>query len=261
MKYEKLSPSGKTLPLGLPRYIEGDGETAVLVLHGFTGVTDNMGYLIDRLSDAGFTVSAPRLPGHGTNSVDFHLTGWKDWLRRSIDAYLDLRSTHSRVYITGLSMGGLLALILAALFEVEKIALCAPAVTVRNKFIYLTPVLRFIVPALQTGYEEKSKDPQRLFLADEYWSRHTSYSVYQLLKLQRRAKKLLPKVAADTITLVSASDKTVPPKAAELIESRICSVRKKRVILERSSHVITEGEEKKRVADEIIRWFEAEGEA
>lgn len=257
MKYERLPSTARTLPPGLPRFIEGDRETAVLVLHGFTGITDNMNYLINRLSAAGFTVSAPRLPGHGTNSVDFHLTGWKDWLRRSIDAYLDLRCTCSRVYVTGLSMGGVLALILAALFEVEKIALCAPAVLVRNKFIYFTPILRFILPALQTGYEEKSKDPHRRYLADEYWSRRTSFSVYQLLKLQRYAKRLLPRVSADTLTLVSASDKAVPPEAAYLIESRISSARKKRVILERSSHVITEGEEKKRVADEIIRWFGA----
>ncbi|MFO7850135.1 MAG: alpha/beta fold hydrolase [Spirochaetia bacterium] len=258
MKYEKIPHTTHTLPLGLPRYIEGSSEHAVLVLHGFTGITGNMAYLINRLSEEGFTVAAPRFPGHGTNFTDFHLTGWKDWLRRSIDVYLDLRGSYSKVYITGLSMGGVLALILAALFEVEKIALCAPALAVRNKLIYLTPIFRFIIPKLPTGYEEKSEDPQRRFLAGEYWSSRTSHSVYQLLRLQRYAKKLLPKVETDTLTLVSAADKSVPPKVAELIESRISSVRKRRVVLEKSSHVITEGEEKARVADEIIRWFEAQ---
>lgn len=255
MRYHRIPEHTKTLSIARPRYLEAEGDTAVLVLHGFKGITDNMTILTEHLHAEGYTVSTPRLPGHGTNHIDFHLTGWRDWLRRSIDAYLDLRGSHGHVYLAGLSMGGVLALILASMFEVEKMALCAPGLKASNPLVPLSPLLRFLVPRLSSGYEEESPDPERHVLADEYWGVHTAYSVSQLYRLQRYAKRRLSKVTADTIILVSAADRTVPASVADLIEDRISSARTRRVVLERSSHVLTEGVEKDRVTEEIVRWF------
>jgi len=255
MKYERIEDKTKTQPIALPRYFEGSEERAVLVLHGFKGMTANMVHLSERLAAEGFTVSAPRLPGHGTSFEDFHTSGWQDWLRRSIDAYQDLRASHPTVYVTGLSMGGVLSLILASLFEVERIALCAPALKVDNRLISLTPLLRFLVPRIATNHVEESEDPQRIYLSEEYWRYHTSVSVYQLYRLQRYARRRLSRVHADTLTIVSKADRSVPAGVVDLIEGGIASEKKRRVVLEESSHVMTESVEKERVADEVAAWF------
>ena len=51
----------------------------VLVLHGFTGSPGTMQPLTDGLRAAGFDVTAPTLPGHGTTIDDMVPTRWEDW--------------------------------------------------------------------------------------------------------------------------------------------------------------------------------------
>ncbi len=255
MLIDRIPRETKPVSIALPIRLEAPGDTAVLALQGFRGITGNISYLVHRLNESGFTVYAPRLPGHGTNYADFRLTGWKDWLRRSIDAYMELRSSYRRVYVAGLSMGALLGLILASRFDVEKIALCAPALKARSRLVPFTPLLRYILPTIPSKYEEKSEDPERIYLAEEYWSFHSSYAVSQLYRLQRMARRSLPKVEAETLTIVSIADQTVPPEVADIVEGNIASSKKHRVILEDSPHVISEGVEREKVALEVIKWF------
>jgi carboxylesterase len=152
-------------------------------------------------------------------------------------------------------MGGLLALILAARFPIERVALAAPALKARNPFIPLTPILKFLLPGVPSAYREQSDDPERQYLAREYWQWNATRPVAELYALQRRARRLLPRVHAAVLTLVSREDETVPLEVAELIERRCGSTAQKRVVLEQSPHVMVDGQEKARVADEIIRWF------
>ena len=44
-------------------YFPGN-EIGVLVIHGFTGSTQSMRFLGERLAETGFTVFGPRLTGH-----------------------------------------------------------------------------------------------------------------------------------------------------------------------------------------------------
>lgn len=242
---------------GLSRAFEGTNGHAVLLIHGFTGITAEMEYLGGRLAEAGFAVSIPRLPGHGTNHQDFRSVTRRDWFRRCLDQYLELVSTHDQVYVAGLSMGGLLALMLAAYFPVPKIALAAPALKAKNALIALVPVARLFVRSVSNGgsISHEETDPDLRELQKEYHSRFWLGPVAELRALQRTAISLLPRVGSDTLTIVSKADNTVPLGVADLVESRIAAVRKKRIVLEESSHVVVNGVEKKRVADAIIDWF------
>ena len=65
------------------------------------------------LADAGYRVSLPRLPGHGTVWQEMALTSWQDWYDRVDAEYRALSSECERVFVAGLSMGGALALRLA----------------------------------------------------------------------------------------------------------------------------------------------------
>lgn len=90
------------------------GPIGVLVIHGFTGSTQSMRPLAEALVDAGHTVEMPRLPGHGTSVDDMLTTGWDDWSAHVDAVYADLADRCEHVVVTGLSMGGALALWLAA---------------------------------------------------------------------------------------------------------------------------------------------------
>ncbi|MEV6059935.1 alpha/beta fold hydrolase [Nocardia asteroides] len=89
------------------------GEHGVLVLHGFTGSPQSVKPLAKWFAEAGFSVSAPLLPGHGTTVEDMLATGWTDWSNAAERAYLDLASRCSRIVVAGLSMGGTLTTWLA----------------------------------------------------------------------------------------------------------------------------------------------------
>lgn len=241
----------------LSRRLEGSRREAVLLIHGFTGIVGEMEYLAGRLNEAGFTVSIPRLPGHGTNHQDFLAVGWRDWVRRCLDEYLELAAGHERVYVGGLSMGGLLALVVAATLRAPRIVLAAPALRASNRLIHLTPLVRLFVKSVSHGAASKTceSDPELQALELEYKNRFWIGPLAELRSLQRLATSLLPRVEAATLTIVSRSDRTVPASVAELIERRIASRERRRVVLEKSGHLVVDGVERERVADEVLAWF------
>jgi carboxylesterase len=65
------------------------------------------------LTEQGWSVSPPLLPGHGTHWRDANRTSWHDWYGTIDDAFTRLRERCGKVFVCGLSMGGGLALRLA----------------------------------------------------------------------------------------------------------------------------------------------------
>ncbi len=113
-------------PFVLDGTAPGAGETAALLIHGFTGTPYEMRYLGERLAASGVTAIAPRLPGHGTTVADLARTTWRDWtcaVERELDAS---RARYARVALVGQSLGALLALELASRRR-DVVAVCALA--------------------------------------------------------------------------------------------------------------------------------------
>lgn len=235
----------------------GTGRDAVLLIHGFTGIVGEMEFLGRQLSEAGLTVSIPRLPGHGTNHQDFLSVRWQDWYRRCLDEYLELASKYYRVHVAGLSMGGLLALLIAAQFRPARIALAAPALVSSIPSIRLAPIAKYFVRSVarKTETQHDEPDAELRHLAAEYRGRYWVGPVAELRSLQRFAASILPSVQSDTLTIVSKGDRTVPVRVVDLIEKRIGSEAKRRVVLEESSHVVVDDVERELVAEEVVRWF------
>jgi len=258
MKLNRIPPETKISPLGMSRFREG-GENAVLLIHGFTALTYEFDYLMERISAEGYTVSLPRLPGHGTNSRDFHESTGNDWLRCVMDEYLLLRTKYKTVSICGLSLGGLLTLILAELFDPEKIVVMAPAISIRNKTAFLSPLLKYIKPVVNGSWDPaREEDPRRMEIGMEYWNRTDVAKVADMIGLRKKALANLSQVDCPTLTIVSEGDKTVAPDAVQIIENGIKSTLKEHLILQDSPHVLVNGCEKEIVADRIIDWLKKE---
>ncbi|MEJ5230069.1 MAG: alpha/beta fold hydrolase [Pseudothermotoga sp.] len=229
------------------------GSTGVLLIHGFTGSPHDMSYLADRLHQSGFTVSVPRLPGHGTNHKDFLNCKWQDWLRRCIDSYLDLTIHCNKIHVVGLSMGGLLAAMIAALFKTPKLVLAAPAFEVMDKRLPLTPLMSLFVSYLRKE-TPTFEDPSLNKLAQEYWDKTFIKPAAQFYRLQKTAIKHLEKIQSETLVIVTQKDNAVPMSVLDVIRSHL-KTQFKTIVLEQSAHPVTNDVEKELVAEKILEFF------
>ena len=90
------------------------GVASVLLLHGLTGTPSEMRPVARHLSRLGYTVETPMLAGHGRTHRELLRTTWRDWVagaRRSLE---QMAASSGPVVVAGLSMGALLAALLAA---------------------------------------------------------------------------------------------------------------------------------------------------
>ena len=230
---------------------------AALVLHGYTGYVGDMMDLARRLNENGFIVMVPRLSGHGTNRSDFQASDHRAWWRNAIDAYLACSATGLPVAVAGLSMGGLLATLLAAQFPVARLALLAPAFRTVSTLVPWTPLLQYLAAPRKKAESqvEEQDNPERRYLAQEYWDWQWPRQTAQLYALIRRARRALGQVTCPTLTIASRADSAVPISILELVTSRIAAADHREVILEESRHVITRGCDQLLVEQEVVSWF------
>ena len=237
----------------MPVFLNG-GKTAVLLIHGYLGSPYDVEYLADRLNSKGFTVSVPRLPGHGTNADDFLLSGGKDWLRKVYDSYMELDSRYEKVVIAGFSMGALLAVIAAAEFKPEKLILIAPPLTTRRRLLlFASPVIKIFVKSMNKNCRIKTNSEYEEYLKKEYWSKDWTKAASDILFLQLKALRLLSTLESQVLLVLSERDSTIPIKVSEIAGKRIRRLTEKRVF--NSDHMIFKGEDKERAAEIIIDWL------
>jgi carboxylesterase len=168
---------------------------------------------------------------------------------------MDLKSSHKEVYVAGLSMGGLLTILLAAKYDIPKIVLAAPALRAKNRKIYYTPFIKLFSRQIMRDENYTNPDKEMYKIGKVYWNRDYPPMAAELLKLQKMAEKELPNVKSSALTIVSKSDGTVPLEVKDIIEEKIGSSTKKTVVLEKSGHVLINDLEREKVADHIIEWF------
>jgi len=87
----------------------------VLILHGFPDNPDSMRPVEEPLKALGIPIRTPLMRGHGAESPEA-LRGvtWHEWLADAELALTDLLTESEKAIVIGYSMGGALALMLAA---------------------------------------------------------------------------------------------------------------------------------------------------
>lgn len=210
-----------TVKKALPYRIDPVGaKEAVLLLHGLTGNPSELSHLAKALSEAGYAVSAPRHPGHGTGRADILKSGATDWLRSSFDAYLDLLADYKTVHVIGHSMGGLLATSVAMTFNVPKLILLAPAYVLGAKHvrwvIFISRFIKVIVRNKPISESDSTSADQRQLHA-EYWTDELLSPVAELLKLSMLCRRNLVRLRSKILVVVGDKDVVVLPGVAPLI--------------------------------------------
>jgi carboxylesterase len=215
----------------------GGGRLGVLLCHGFTGSPQSMRPWAQYLVEAGFRVSLPRLPGHGTHWRDLQSTTWEDWYAEADKALRRLLDDCDAVFVGGLSMGGGLALRLAEVHgaAIRGVAVVNPSVKRNSSREALIPLLARFVPAMP-GIASDIKRPGSGELA---YDKVPLKAALSLTKLWTTVEADLPKVTAPLLLFRSPEDHVVHPSNSALVLEKVGSTDVTEVLLPDSYHVAT----------------------
>ncbi|MEV4194070.1 alpha/beta hydrolase [Streptomyces toxytricini] len=235
------------LPGAEPFRHEG-GEVGVLLCHGFTSTPQSMRPWAEYLAAQGLTVSVPLLPGHGTRWEDMQLTGWQDWYAEVDRALRELFDRCARVFVFGLSMGGALALRLAAKHgdAISGIVLVNPANKLHDPRAFALPVAKHFIRSTP-GIASDIAKPGASELAYDRVPTRAAQSLRDFLRLLDGD---LPQVTQPVLLLHSPQDHVVPPVDSARILARISSTDVTETLLEHSYHVATLDHDAERIFED-----------
>lgn len=211
-------------------------ETAVVILHGFTGSPVSMQPIADACVSAEIPVRMPLLPGHGTTWQDLNRTTYADWLAAAQSAVDDAASRYERVYVIGLSMGGTLTLDLAlANPRLAGISLINPALFFHDPRLVFLRFLKQVLGSVDGIADDIAKPG----VSEGAYTRTPLKALHSLVKAMARTRERLWQVTCPTLIFSSATDHVVPTGSPQMAYRRISSRAKRLVILHRSYHVAT----------------------
>ncbi len=205
---------------------------------------------------AGMTVSVPRLPGHATHPDDFSRSRAEDWLNHAADAFRELQASCETVAVAGLSMGGLIASILASTFPVSRLALFAAAFSVRKVPIGLGRILGPVIPRVRSRvFTPRPEGDVRKIFYDSYAEWLFVKQVGELSRIRRLAWRALPSVHAPVLAWFSHDDEVVPPSAAGALKQLPPETQQTTKMLRGVGHVITVYESRELVTRETVAFL------
>jgi len=230
-----------------PARLEGDADTAVLLIHGFTGSPASIHPWAESLHTNGYTVAVPRLPGHGTTWQDMERTTWQDWYAAAEQALDELVGQYRQVYVGGLSMGGALALRLAEQRSADVAGVMVvnpgvrrpdrtdvPILLALDRVGLLGPLTKVMptVPGISNDIKKPGQD-------EVAYDQVPIKSGIQLLKLQEDVRGNLPQVTQPLMVFTAPEDHVAEPVNSDIVMTETGSRRKTQVLLPESYHVAT----------------------
>jgi carboxylesterase len=193
--------------------------TRVLCLHGLGGTGATMWPIVAACIDAGFTTLAPTLPGHGTDPQDLIGVSWDEWV--------DAARAWEADAVVGQSMGGNLALQMAAEQR------CAAVVCIN-------PVMAD--PDALEGLEWRKSRGQDWVDVGESTVGEIAYErlpIEAVIEMTNGVASIdLASVDRPVLVVTSANDDVVDPSASDAIAAAL-SGDVRRLRLRHSGHVAT----------------------
>ncbi len=257
--HRSLGPDGIVVG-GSGFVLERVGAPAVLLLHGAGDTPQTLRYLGEHLHACGFHIHAPLLPGHGRSLREFSSVTADQLTRAAEIAYRELRQEHGWVAVAGLSMGGALAVQLAATHaSMPALVLLGPylgmprAVERAARLAWLWGPL---VPAFAAGGSDSIHDPVERARGLAYGVL-TPAALTALWLTMRRASDVLGEIEAPTLMIQSRQDNRISVAGATRAFARIGAPQKRLEWITGAGHVITVDFGRERVFAEVTSWLRA----
>jgi carboxylesterase len=237
---------------GAEPFLFPGGPIGCLLIHGFTGTPKEMRWCGEYLAAQGHTVLGIRLFAHATQQADMIRARWTDWLADVEDGYHMLRGSCQKVFVIGLSMGGILSLLLASRRELAGVVILSTP-----HHLPSDPRIRFVKP-LSLVKPTMPKSPPAWFDQEAY-QEHLSYpsdptrAFAELRDMLEAMRKGLPNIQAPALLVYSKDDPVVTPEEGhmELIFQSLASQEKQSLWIEKSGHVVTRDAQRQQVFEAI----------
>ncbi len=243
---------GPLRPAGEPFFFPG-GPVGVLLVHGFTGAPQEMRRLGGFLAERGQTVLGIRLPGHGTRPEDLRRASWRDWTEAVAQGAAALREQCERVFLCGLSLGGVLVLYEAAQRPPDGLIVMASPYRIRDIRLCFLWLLKRVSP--DVGKKPSNlRDPQ----ADAERASYPWYplsAVEELLQAIRAMAARLSEVRCPALLIYSQADRAVPRDQGWRMYHHLGSSDKVIHWLVHSGHSLLEDAEREEVFEQIHRFI------
>ena len=234
---EQDSENERVAPDPSPFTLPG-GSIGILLIHGFNSSASSMRPLGHYLHQRGVTVSAPLLPGHGTQFESLRSQQRTDWTCHVEEAWRNLTSRCEVAFVVGQSLGALLALDLAARrTDVAAAILLSVPIGIPASRRYLPSMLRYIVPYV--------RKPSIYYADPEAGGRNWQYdrvstsAMHEVLKLRQETMRALPAVRCPLLLIHSKKDSMVDAGGARYVYDRVGSEQRQLLLLDRSGHVLS----------------------
>jgi carboxylesterase len=260
--------------------LEIRGDAGVLLSHGITGSPTEMKPLVRRLAAAGFTVSCPALAGHCSTLRELKRTRWTDWYASLEAALLALQERCSTIFVSGLSMGALMALKLAADHPDSVRGVATLSATFfydgwnvpRFRQRYLLPIamhspLRFFYswhePAPYGIKDERIRNiiaavyaGDAAQLPEKYgYSEFPGVTIRETFRLIKAVKRDLGKITAPLLIVHATEDDMATLENARFLAARVGSADVRTFFVDDTYHVLTLDRRKHDIANRVTDFF------
>jgi carboxylesterase len=264
-------------------FLPGTNRKALILIHGLTGTPNEMRFLAWFFHAQGYTVSCPRLANHGQPLPVLRATPWQEFYATVRNAYAGLQARYAQVFVGGLSMGALLALLLADEFPaIAGVSCLSPTLFYDGWNVPWYNFLLYLAPwtGLQDFFYFKEEPPYGLKnerirsrvhqfyakadLSDLHDVDRFGYPYFpvrllsELRRLVRHLRRRLGFIHSPCQVIQARHDDVSSVRNARLIHDRVAAVRKEIVYLEDSYHIITADQERGKVATAMLEFFSHE---
>ena len=220
---------------GAQSFSQVGDHLGIVLLHGFTGSPAAVRPWAQYLADAGHTVIAPRLPGHGTRWQDLNLTTWTDWYTEAERSVAWLGRHATSIVAMGISTGATMALRLAEEHDVIRgVVGVNPIIqTERRDRRYLTSLYSVLgsLPNL-------NDDIKRPGVSEHAYDRVPLRAAYSLTRMWAATKSDIDQVRVPVLLYRSADDHVAEPSNTVWLMANLETEREE-VLLQDSFHVAT----------------------
>jgi carboxylesterase len=262
-------------------FLPGDKNLCFLI-HGLTGTAKEMSSIAQNLSKNGFSVACPLMANHNKSISCLKRTTWEELYRGIRGEFIKYAKDYENIFVAGLSFGALIGILLAYEFPGKVKALncfsptiffdgwANPKLKCLLPLVYKTPLQYYFY--LKEGYPYGIKNPRLRSRIESFYTKSNLFdyskvhlygypvipvsNMHQNYLLAKRIMQILPKVNTPIQLLQAQDDDVTSPKNSYYIYDHIGSKDKAVVLFKDSYHIIIADQERDKVAQETLAFFQ-----